>query len=45
VPGLFIAGSVACGCRTWEIFIENGKLHAARVVAEVARRMARGATA
>lgn len=38
VPNLFIAGSVACGCRTWEIFIENGKEHAARVVAEIDRR-------
>ena len=38
VPGLFIAGSVACGCRTWEIFIENGKEHALHVVDEIARR-------
>jgi thioredoxin reductase (NADPH) len=39
VENIFIAGSVACGCRTWEIFIENGKEHAAHVVAEIARRM------
>lgn len=38
VANLFIAGSVACGCRTWEIFIENGKEHARHVVAEIARR-------
>lgn len=39
VPGLFIAGSVACGCRTWEIFIENGKEHARHVVAAIAARI------
>lgn len=38
VPNLFLAGSVACGCRTWEIFIENGREHARAVVAEIARR-------
>ncbi|MBS1912690.1 MAG: YpdA family putative bacillithiol disulfide reductase [Bacteroidetes bacterium] len=39
VPGLFIAGSVACGSKTWEIFIENGRRHAAVVIAEIARRL------
>jgi thioredoxin reductase (NADPH) len=39
VPGLFIAGSVACGCKTWEIFIENGRAHAGVVIGEIARRM------
>jgi len=38
VSGLFIAGSVACGCKTWEIFIENGREHAGRIVAEIAGR-------
>ena len=38
VPGLYLAGSVACGARTWEIFIENGREHAAIVAAEVAGR-------
>lgn len=36
VPGLYIAGSVACGCRTWEIFIENGREHAERVISVIA---------
>ncbi len=40
VPDLYIAGSVACGAKTWEIFIENGRQHAAAVVAEIARRAA-----
>jgi thioredoxin reductase (NADPH) len=39
VEGLYIAGSVACGCRTWEIFIENGKEHARHVVEAIARRL------
>jgi thioredoxin reductase (NADPH) len=38
VPDLFLAGSVACGCKTWEIFIENGRQHAAVVVDEISRR-------
>lgn len=41
VPGLYIVGSVACGCKTWEIFIENGREHAAIVAAEVAGRLGR----
>ncbi len=40
VPNLFLAGSVACGCQTWEIFIENGREHAVTVVEEIARRSA-----
>lgn len=36
VPCLYIAGSVACGCKTWEIFIENGRQHALTIVAEIA---------
>lgn len=39
VPGLYIAGSVACGCKTWEIFIENGRQHAGVVVGEIDRRI------
>lgn len=42
VPGLFLAGSVACGCQTWEIFIENSREHAVTVVEEIARRSLRG---
>lgn len=45
VPGLYLAGSVACGCKTWEIFIENGRQHAAVVAAEVARRLGKGVPA
>jgi thioredoxin reductase (NADPH) len=44
VPDLFIAGSVACGCRTWEIFIENGRAHASIVVQEIVDRIQRQAT-
>lgn len=40
VAGLFLAGSVACGAKTWEIFIENGREHAAIVVEEIDRRTA-----
>lgn len=39
LPDLFIAGSVACGCKTWEIFIENGREHAGVIVREIARRL------
>ena len=39
VPDLFLAGSVACGCKTWEIFIENGREHAGAVIAEIANRL------
>ena len=36
---LFLAGSVACGCKTWEIFIENGREHARKVVEEITSRI------
>ncbi len=36
VKNLYLAGSVACGCKTWEIFIENGRVHAEQVVARIA---------
>ncbi len=32
VDGLYIAGSVACGCETWNIFIENGRAHAKPII-------------
>ena len=35
---LFLAGSVACGCKTWEIFIENGREHARQVTNEIIKR-------
>ena len=41
VEGLFLAGSVACGCRTWEIFIENGREHAERVIDVISERLGR----
>lgn len=41
IPDLFIAGSVACGCKTWEIFIENGREHAGIIVREIAGRVSR----
>jgi len=43
VPGLFVVGSAGYGERTGEVFIENGRLHAAAAVAAVARRHAPGA--
>ena len=39
VPGLFVVGSAGFGTRTAEVFIENGRLHAAAAVAEIARRL------
>lgn len=39
VKGLYIAGSVACGCQTWTIFIENGRAHALPVIADVCRSL------
>ncbi|TAE33687.1 MAG: YpdA family putative bacillithiol disulfide reductase [Candidatus Kapaibacterium sp.] len=41
VQGLYIAGSVACGCQTWTIFIENGRNHARPVVADILRSLGR----
>jgi thioredoxin reductase (NADPH) len=38
VPNLFLAGSISCGCKTWEVFIENGRAHAALVMKEIGRR-------
>ncbi len=35
VEGLYIAGSVACGCETWAIFIENGRMHAKPVIEHI----------
>ena len=43
VPDLYLAGSVACGCQTWEIFIENSREHAITVVEEILRRGQGGA--
>lgn len=38
VPGLYLAGSVACGCETYNIFIENGREHAAPILADIVAR-------
>ena len=32
VKNLYIAGSVACGCKTWDIFIENGREHGKSII-------------
>ena len=40
IYGIFIAGSVACGCETGTIFIENGRLHAYTIVGVIKRRLA-----
>ncbi len=36
VPGLYVAGSVVCGCETWNIFIENGRKHARPIIERIA---------
>ena len=38
VPGLFLAGAVIAGRQSGRIFIENGRFHGERVIAEIARR-------
>ncbi|MCJ8329398.1 MAG: YpdA family putative bacillithiol disulfide reductase [Lentisphaeria bacterium] len=35
VEGVYIAGSVACGCETWNIFIENGRAHAKPIITDI----------
>jgi len=35
VKGIYIAGSVACGCKVWDIFIENGKKHAQPIIKNI----------
>ncbi len=39
VPGLHLAGSVACGLATGQVFIENGREDARRVVPALARSL------
>ncbi|MCS7176532.1 MAG: YpdA family putative bacillithiol disulfide reductase [Candidatus Kapabacteria bacterium] len=38
VPGLYVAGSVVCGCETWNVFIENGRAHAVPIIADILQR-------
>lgn len=40
LQGLYVAGSVMCGCETWNIFIENGRAHARPILASVLQRLA-----
>ncbi len=35
VEGLYVAGSVACGCETWNIFIENARTHAQPIIRHI----------
>jgi thioredoxin reductase (NADPH) len=39
VPNLFIAGGAIAGKRTGNIFIENGRFHGDKVIAELTRRL------
>jgi thioredoxin reductase (NADPH) len=39
VPGIYVAGSVMCGCQTWNIFIENGRVHARPIVASILQQL------
>ena len=39
VPGVFLAGAVIAGRQSGRIFIENGRFHGERVIAEIARRI------
>lgn len=35
IPGMYVAGSVMCGCETWNIFIENGRAHALPIIQSI----------
>ena len=39
VPNLFIAGGAIAGKKTGNIFIENGRFHGEKIVAELAKRL------
>ena len=39
VPNLYLAGSVVCGCETWTIFIENGRMHAQAILLDIQKKM------
>jgi thioredoxin reductase (NADPH) len=39
VPGLYVAGSVMCGCETWSIFIENGRAHATPIIRDIVQSL------
>ncbi len=38
VPGLYVAGSVVCGCEVGNIFIENGRLHARIIINHIRQK-------
>lgn len=42
VPGLFVAGGALAGVDTGTVFIENGRFHGEKIIAEIARRLANG---
>lgn len=39
IVGLYVAGSVMCGCETWSIFIENARAHAVPIVRHIAANL------
>ncbi len=39
VRGLYVAGSVLCGCKVWNIFIENGREHAKPILADIVAKL------
>ena len=41
VPGIFLAGAVIAGRQSGRIFIENGRFHGEKVIAEIAKRLGR----
>jgi len=42
VPGLYVAGVVVSGRETNEIFIENGRFHGKRIIADIIEKLGRG---
>ncbi len=38
MPGLYLAGSVLCGCKAWNIFIENGREHARPIIQSITQK-------
>jgi thioredoxin reductase (NADPH) len=38
VPGIYLAGVIVAGCRTNEIFIENGRLHGRQIALALAAK-------
>lgn len=41
VPGLYVAGVIAAGVDIGKLFIENGRVHAVRIVADILRKAGR----